>query len=113
MIHNNGISTNITDVDDNYAHSYRHVEHSMDDDSQPQLIAIQNKRYKNKSYRYCNIKRNLYIAIQYLWLNFTVTILDNSIYLNKKDRRGNEKNLLNYLIHKAQNVQNIKDQYKN
>ena len=45
MIHNNGISTNITDIDDNYTHSYRHVEHSMDDDSQPQLIAIQNKQY--------------------------------------------------------------------
>ena len=61
MIHTNGISTNITDVDDNYNHSYRHVEHSMDDDSQPQLIAIQNKQYKNKIYRYCNIKGNLYI----------------------------------------------------
>ena len=113
MIHNNGISTNITDVDDNYTHPYRHVENSMDDDSQPQLIAIQNKQYKNKSYRYCNIKSNLYISIQYLWLNFTVITLYNLIYLNKKDRRGNKKNLLNYLIHKAQNVQNIKDQYKN
>ena len=84
----------------------------MDDDSQPQLIAIQNKRYKNKSYRYCNIK----ISIQYLWLNFTVITLYNLIYSNKKESRGNEKKfieLLNDLIHKAQNVQKIKDQYKN
>ena len=112
MIHTNGISTNITDVDDNYTHSYRHVEHSMDDDSQPQLIAIQNKRYKNNSYRYCNIKSNLYISIQYLWLNLTVVTLCNLIYLNKKKVAAMKKKLLNYLIHKAQNVQKLEDQYK-
>ena len=66
----------------------------MDDDSQPQLIAIQNKKYQNKSYRYCNIKSNLCLSIQYLWLNLTVITLYNSIYLNKEDRRGNEKKFI-------------------
>ena len=113
IIHANGISINIRDVNDNYTHSYRHVEHSMDDDSQPQLIVIQNKQYKNNSYRYCNIKSNLYISIQYLWLNLTVITLYNLIYLNKKKVAALKKNLLNYLIYKAQNIQKIKDQYKN
>ena len=85
----------------------------MDDDSQPQLIVIQNKQYKNNSYRYCNIKSNLYIAIQYLWLKFTVITLHNLSYLNKKKVAAMKKNLLNYLIHKAKTLQKIKDQYKN
>ena len=66
----------------------------MDDDSQPQFVAVQNKKCKNKSYRYCYIKSNLYISIQYLWLIFTVITLYSLSYLNKKDRRGNEKKFI-------------------